>query len=79
MARAATNDDFVLMVAQEVSSGIERGLNYWMGRIELEVVDRSLSAAERIYAIEQILEEYRDTINGTPFGCAPAAGFRAKA
>ena len=72
MARAATNDDFVLMVAQEVSAGIERGLNYWMGRIELEVVDRSLSAAERIYAIEQILEEYRDAINGTPFGCAPA-------
>jgi hypothetical protein len=60
------------MVAQEVCAGIERGLNYWMGRIELEVVDRSLSAAERIYAIEQILEEYRDAINGTPFGCTPA-------
>ena len=72
MARAATNDDFVLMVAQEVSSGIERGLNYWMGRIELEVADRSLSTAERIYAIEQILEEYRNVINGTQFGYAPA-------
>lgn len=72
MARAATNEDFVLMVAQEVCSGIERGLNYWMGRIELEVMDRSLSTAERIYAIEQILEEYRDAINGTQFGYAPA-------
>ena len=71
MARA-TDDDFVLMVAQEVSSGIERGLNYWMGRIELEVVDRSLSTAQRIYAIEQILEEYRDVINGTQFGYTPA-------
>jgi len=50
MARVATSDDFVLMVAQEVSAGIERGLNYWMGRIELKVVDRSLSCAERIYA-----------------------------
>jgi hypothetical protein len=72
MARAASKDDFVLMVAQEVSSGIERGLNYWMGRIELEVVDRSLSTAERIYAIEQILQEYRDTTNGTQFGYASA-------
>jgi len=72
MARAATNDDFVLMVAQEVSSGIERGLNYWMGRIELEVVDRSLSTAERIYAIERILEEYREAIDGSELGYAPA-------
>jgi len=72
MAGAATNDDFVLMVAQEVSAGIERGLNYWMGRIELEVVDRSLSPAERIYALEQMLEEYRDAINETPFDWAPA-------
>jgi hypothetical protein len=72
MARAATNDDFVLMVAQEVSSGIERGLNYWLGRIELEVVDRSLSTAERICAIERILEEYREAINGSRFGYAPA-------
>ena len=72
MARAATNDDFIFMVAQEVSSGIERGLNYWMGRIELEVVDRSLSSAERIARIGQILEEYRQAINGTQFGYAPA-------
>ena len=70
MARAATKDDFVMMVAQEVSSGIERGLNYWMGRIEL--VDRSLSTADRICAIERILEEYRDAINGIQFGYAPA-------
>ena len=70
MARAATNDDFVLMVVEEASSGIARGLNYWMGRIELEVVDRSLSTAERIYVIEQILKEYRDAINGTQFGYA---------
>ena len=72
MAKAATKDDFVLMVAEEVSSGIERGLNYWMGRIELEVVDRSLSTAERIYAIEQILQEYRDANTGTSFGYASA-------
>ena len=72
MAKAATKDDFVLMVAEEVSSGIERGLNYWMGRIELEVVDRSLSTAERIYAIEKILQEYRDANNGTSFGYASA-------
>ena len=72
MAREVTDDDFVLMVAQEVSSGIERGLNYWLGRIELEIVDRSLSTAERISAIEQILEEYRDVINRTQFGYTPA-------
>jgi hypothetical protein len=38
------------MVAEEISSGIDRALQYWLGRIELEVVDRSLSTAERIDA-----------------------------
>jgi hypothetical protein len=72
MANAATRADFVTLVAQEMTSGIERALQYWMGRIELEVVDRSLSTAERIYAIEQILQEYKDAISGTSLGCASA-------
>jgi hypothetical protein len=72
MASKATRADFVDMVAEEVSSGIDRALRYWLGRIELEVVDGKLSTSERIYAIEQILREYKDATGITPLGCASA-------
>jgi hypothetical protein len=72
MAGSSTRTDFVSMVAEEVSSGIDRALQYWLGRIELEVVDRSLSTDERIDAIEQILTEYKVRSGKAEFGCASA-------
>lgn len=72
MARAATRTEFVDMVAEEISSGIDRGLRYWLGRIELEVLDGSLTSTERLYAIEQILREYKSVAEGAEFGCASA-------
>ena len=72
MAGSSTRTDFVSMVAEEISSGIDRALQYWLGRIELEVVDRSLSTAERIDAIEEILTEYKIRSGKAEFGCASA-------
>ena len=72
MANKATRADFVEIVAEEISSGIDRALHYWLGRIELVVVDRSLSTSERLYAVEQILREYKDAMGITPLGCASA-------
>ena len=72
MARSATRADFVTLVAEEVASGIDRGLRYWLGRIELEVVDRSLTADERISAIEQIVEEYKAVAGNAPYQCISA-------
>jgi len=69
MAGSSTRTDFVSMVAEEISSGIDRALQYWLGRIELEVVDRSLSTDERIDAIEQILIEYKMRSGKAEFGC----------
>ena len=51
--------DFVALVAEQIASGIDCALRYWLGRIELEVIDRSLTAEERLYAVEQILTEYK--------------------
>jgi hypothetical protein len=72
MASKATRADFVEMVAEEISSGIDRALHYWLGKIELEIADRSLSTSERIYAVEQILREYKNATGITPVGCASA-------
>jgi hypothetical protein len=72
MGYRAKRAEFVSMVAQEMATGIDRALRYWLGRIEVEVVDRSLSSDERIYAIEQILQEYKDVANNAPARCASA-------
>jgi hypothetical protein len=72
MARTTSRTEFVSMVAEEISSGIDRALQYWLGRIEVEVVDRSLTSSERIHAIEQILTEYKIRSGQAEFGCASA-------
>lgn len=72
MARTPSRAEFVSLVAEEVSSGIERALSYWLGRIELEVLDESLSTAERMFAIEQIIREYKDASGVTAMTWASA-------
>ena len=59
MSNIASRTDFVSIVAREISSGIDRALGYWLGRIELETVDQSLTTAERMAAIESIIREYK--------------------
>lgn len=59
MAQKATHDDFLEMVAEEVSSGIDRALGYWLGKIELELIDHSLTTAQRMDAIEANVHEYK--------------------
>ena len=72
MARPATPGDFVQIVAEEVSSGIDRAVGYWLGRIELEVVDRSLTTSQRVEAIKGILQEYKILSGRADVGCASA-------
>ena len=59
MATTAVRPDFVAAVAEEMASGIDRAPRYWLGRIEIEVIDRSLTTAERVSGIQRILEEYK--------------------
>lgn len=59
MATLAKSPDFVGIVAQEISSGIDRALRYWLGRIEVELIDGSLTTAQRVVAIECIVDEFK--------------------
>jgi hypothetical protein len=61
MAEIATEKDFIGMVSREISSGIDRALAYWLGRIELELVDASFTTAQRIGAIAAIVQEYKQS------------------
>ena len=59
MSEIANNQEFVNIVAREISSGIDRALGFWLGRIELELVDASFTTAQRLAAIEAIVHEYK--------------------
>jgi len=72
MANTANGADFVSIVAREISSGIDRALTYWLGRIELEVVDQSMTIGERMAAVRGILREYKQLAGREETGRATA-------
>lgn len=72
MASTATRADFVSLVAEEISFGINHALDYWLGRIEIELVDAKLTTIERIRAIELILREYKEATGKAQLSCASA-------
>jgi hypothetical protein len=72
MASIATRADFVSLVAEEIVSGIDHAMDYWLGRIEMELVDTKLTTVERLLAIELILREYKETTGKAQLICGSA-------
>ena len=72
MASTTTRTDFVTLVAEEIISGIDHAVEYWLGRIEQELAGGSLTATERVHAIERVLREYKDVSGKTQLTCASA-------
>jgi hypothetical protein len=72
MASIATRADFVSLGAEEIASGIDHAMDYWLGRIEMELVDAKLTTTERLHAIELILREYKEATGRAQLGCASA-------
>lgn len=72
MINSAVTRDFVGIVAREISSGIDRALAYWLGRIELELIDPGITTAQREAAIESILREYKQCRGHEELGIASA-------
>ena len=72
MASTATPADFVSLVAEEISCGINHALDYWLGRIEMELVDGKLTTSERLRAIEAIIREYKEANGKAQLHCASA-------
>jgi hypothetical protein len=72
MASTATRSDFVSLVAQEIALGIDHAMDYWLGRIERELVDAKLTTPERLRAVELILREYKEATGKAQLSCASA-------
>ncbi len=72
MASTSTPADFVSMIAQEIVSGIDDAVGYWLGRIEHELAGRALSAEQRLREVELVIREYKEATGKLPFRCAQA-------
>ncbi len=72
MASTTSRADFVSLVAEEIVSGIDHAVDYWMGRLEQEVTGGGLTTVERLRAIECLLREYKDVTGKTQLRCASA-------
>lgn len=72
MSDSGIKSDFVNIVAREISSGIDRALAYWLGRIELELIDASFTTAQRLAAIQAIVHEYKQASGREEIGLASA-------
>jgi hypothetical protein len=72
MAHAASRTEFVSLVAEEIVSGIDHAVQYWMSRLEQELNASELTAIDRIRAIERLLREYKEVTGKTQLTCASA-------
>jgi len=72
LATASSQSDLVSMIAQEVVSGIEEAVGYWLNRIEQELMGRGLSAEQQLRGIELVIREYKEATGKLPFRCAEA-------
>ena len=72
MAVAGIGTEFVSMVAEEIVSGIDHAVEYWLGRIEQELTGASLTTLEQVHAIQRILREYKEVTGKSQIICASA-------
>jgi hypothetical protein len=72
LASASTQSDLISMIAQEVVSGIDEAVGYWLNRIEQELTARGLSAEQQLRGVELVIREYKEATGKLPFRCAEA-------
>jgi hypothetical protein len=60
MATSAINQGFIEAVAAEMSAGIRRALDGWMGRVESALGDPKLTSLGRLRAVQQIVSDYKN-------------------
>jgi hypothetical protein len=67
-----TEIDVVSLIAEQIASGIEDAVGYWLGRVEQELATSGLTALEQLRAIELIVREYKETTERVQFRWAEA-------
>jgi hypothetical protein len=72
LASTSTQADLVRMIAEEIGSGIDEAVEYWLGRIEQELVGGGFSPEQQLRAVRRVIREYKQATGKFPFHCAQA-------
>jgi hypothetical protein len=51
--------EIVDVIADEMACGVDRAVEYWMSQIEHALADRELTTLGRVYAVKDIVEQYK--------------------
>ncbi len=72
MASTTSRADFISLVTEEIVTGIDHAVEYWMGRLEQELTASGMTTVDRLRAIERLVPEYKDVTGKTQLHCASA-------
>ena len=66
MATTAINRELVQLIAEEMASGVEMAVEYWMIEIDEALTDMRLTTMGRLNAVREIVENYKN-LTGKPY------------
>ncbi len=69
MLTTAVNKEFIKLVASEVASGIEAAVECWIAQIERTLENPHLTTLGRLYAIQEIVANYKHLTGKTELRC----------
>jgi hypothetical protein len=69
VATTALNRDLVLVIAEEMTQGIQTAVDSWMTEIDLALTDTHLTTLGRLNAVREIVENYRHLTGQSQLDC----------
>ena len=66
MATAAIPTQFIDIVASEMSSGVERAVEYWLAQIDQIAMNDKITLALKLAAFQGLLQNYKRLTRKTP-------------
>jgi hypothetical protein len=72
----ARERDVVLVIAEEMASGVQNAVDCWMTEIDLAATDSTLSTLARLNAVREIIQNYKRLTGQEDLDCRtlPALG-----
>jgi hypothetical protein len=59
MPNAAIERDVIEVLATEIYTAVQRGVEYWMSQVESALHDKQLTALGRLQRVHEIAEHYK--------------------